>query len=168
MLSRDNSRYFSFLYECEGQIYVEIQDIDEFKITPDCLPDNYSADFDCVVDQLIYQYMPSIMEFWDLDPNFTFDEVTYSIYEKQLCASYCTVGRLNPVVKIIPCEESFSCCKTEIKWNRNNDGDWIPGPIDVEIIGECTGPSPKCSSGFPTFPSDGLCESRSCFQPTNY
>lgn len=165
----------SFLYYCNGSLYVEIQDIESFNIMPDCLPENYSVDMDCVIDQLIYQYMPTVLGFWDLvDPNFAFSEAVYTVYEKQLCASYCTVWGPYPVVNIVPCEESFSCCRTEIRWNKNNEGKWIPGPIEVDLVGECSGPSPKCKSGNifngpnSTSPLSSSCEPRNCFQPESY
>jgi hypothetical protein len=122
-----------------------------------------------VADQLIFQFSPSILSFWSNVYMLDEDEAVFTEYEKQLCAKYCTEWFPNPVVRIVPCEESTSCCKTDIEWSKSDEGVWTPNSITSEVIGECSGPSPKCKSGsrldgsFSTLPLGSQCEPRACF-----
>jgi len=149
---------------------ITVSDLDSFIILPDCLPEEYSVDLDCVEDQIIYQFTPSILEFFSNIFNLEYESSILTEYQKQLCAKYCTTWYPFPHVRIVPCEESYSCCRTTIAWERNEVGQWVSGVISTDVIGQCRGPEPKCTRNvrydgpFSSSLDRSSCESRSCFQ----
>jgi len=166
----------SEVYDCDGVIEIRLEEFDSFDIKEGCLPENPEIDMDCVLDQIVYQFFPEIIDFWDSAAYLNNTPNTYSIYEKQLCTTYCTEWeRGEPIrVRIVPCEESFACCITAITWDRNNNGNWTVASTVTTTNGDCYGPAPKCgkpgrldgneSSGSLNY----SCERQNCYQPKTY